>query len=111
LVQDIGGFEGMEEESRRPRSTPQQLSEGQVCEMVKLKLVHRHWGRARSARWLNWKFGSANCCRTPWPPRSQCPTGRYPCADARIKNSDRELNLNSEVATRSGLKNRGFEAA
>jgi len=34
----------MEEESRRPRSSPKQLSEGQVCEMVKLKLVHRHWG-------------------------------------------------------------------
>jgi transposase InsO family protein len=34
----------MEEDSRRPRSSPKQLSEGQVCEMVKLKLVHRHWG-------------------------------------------------------------------
>ena len=38
------GLEGMEEDSRRPRSSPKQLSEGQVCEMVKLKLVHRHWG-------------------------------------------------------------------
>ena len=38
------GLEGMEEESRRPRSSPKQLSEEQVCEMVKLKLVHRHWG-------------------------------------------------------------------
>ena len=40
------GLEGMGEESRRPRSSPKQLSEGQVCEMVKLKLVHRHWGAA-----------------------------------------------------------------
>ena len=38
------GLEGMEEESRRPRNSPKQLSEGQVCEMVRLKLVHRHWG-------------------------------------------------------------------
>src|ERR1700686_4715902 len=38
------GLEGMGEESRRPRSSPGQLSESQVCEMVKLKLGHRHWG-------------------------------------------------------------------
>jgi hypothetical protein len=31
------GLEWMED-SRRPRSSPKQLSEGQVCEMVKLKL-------------------------------------------------------------------------
>src|SRR5258705_8987694 len=35
------GLEGMEEDSRRPRSSPKQLSERQVCEIVKLKLVHR----------------------------------------------------------------------
>jgi transposase len=29
------GLEGMEEDSRRPRSSPKQLSEGQVCEIVK----------------------------------------------------------------------------
>jgi putative transposase len=33
------GLEGMGEESRRPRSSPKQLSESQVCEMVKLKLL------------------------------------------------------------------------
>ena len=38
------GLEGMEEESRRPRSSPKQLSERQVCEMVRLKLAHRYWG-------------------------------------------------------------------
>jgi transposase InsO family protein len=38
------GLEGMEEESRRPRRSPKELSEAEVCEMVKLKLVHRHWG-------------------------------------------------------------------
>ena len=30
------GLEGMEEESRRARNSPKQLSEGQVCEMVEL---------------------------------------------------------------------------
>jgi putative transposase len=35
---------GLEEESRRPASSPKQLSERQVCEMVKLKLMHRRWG-------------------------------------------------------------------
>ena len=38
------GLEGMGEESRRPRRSPKQLSESQVCEMVKLKLAHRYWG-------------------------------------------------------------------
>src|SRR6202035_3482211 len=38
------GLEGMGEESRRPRSSPGQLSESQVCEMVRLKLAHTYWG-------------------------------------------------------------------
>src|ERR1700675_4371243 len=33
------GLEGMEEDSRRPRSSPKQLSESQVCEMVKLEIT------------------------------------------------------------------------
>ena len=45
------GLEGMGEESRRPRSSPGQLSESQVCEMVRLKLAHTYWTRARSARY------------------------------------------------------------
>lgn len=38
------GVEGMEEESRRPKSSPAQLPEEQVCEMVRLKLAHPSWG-------------------------------------------------------------------
>lgn len=45
------GLEGMEEESRRPRRSPKGLGEKQVCEMVKLKLLHGTGGRARSARY------------------------------------------------------------
>jgi transposase InsO family protein len=38
------GLEGMMEGSRRPQSSPQQLAEGVVCEIVRLKLAHRRWG-------------------------------------------------------------------
>jgi transposase InsO family protein len=38
------GQEGLAEESRRPRSSPQQLSQEEVCEIVRLKLAHPHWG-------------------------------------------------------------------
>src|SRR5947208_3432066 len=34
----------MEEESRRPRSSPEQLPEEVVCEIVRLKLGHLSWG-------------------------------------------------------------------
>ena len=49
----------MEEESRRPRSSPNQLSEGQVCEMVKLKLVHRHWGPRKIRTLYHRRHGQA----------------------------------------------------
>jgi putative transposase len=38
------GIEGMEEESRRPRSSPGALSEEELCEIVRLKEAHRSWG-------------------------------------------------------------------
>jgi putative transposase len=38
------GRAGMEEESRRPRSSPAALGEREVCEMVRLKEAHRCWG-------------------------------------------------------------------
>lgn len=38
------GVAGMAEQSRRPRSHAEQLAEGVVCEMVRLKQAHRHWG-------------------------------------------------------------------
>jgi putative transposase len=39
-----GGLEGIKEESRRPRSSPNHLSEEEVCEIVRLKLAHWSWG-------------------------------------------------------------------
>ncbi len=38
------GLAGMSEQSRRPRSHADQLAESVICEMVRLKLAHRHWG-------------------------------------------------------------------
>jgi putative transposase len=38
------GLEGLKEESRRPRSSPEQLPEEVVCEIVRLKLAHVSWG-------------------------------------------------------------------
>src|SRR5207249_8275868 len=38
------GVGGMQEESRRPRSSPEQLPEEVVCEIVRLKLAHLSWG-------------------------------------------------------------------
>jgi putative transposase len=38
------GMEGMAEESRRPKSSPEQLPEEEVCAMVRLKLAHVAWG-------------------------------------------------------------------
>jgi putative transposase len=53
------GLEGLEEDSRRPRSSPKQLSEGQMCEMVKLKLVHRHWGPRKIRTLYHRRHGQA----------------------------------------------------
>jgi putative transposase len=38
------GIEGMAEESRRPRTNPEQLPEEEVCEIVRLKMAHLSWG-------------------------------------------------------------------
>jgi len=38
------GIEGMAEESRRPKTNPEQLPEEEVCEIVRLKMAHLSWG-------------------------------------------------------------------
>jgi len=38
------GLSGMEEESRRPKSSPRGLGEGVVCDMIRIKQKHRAWG-------------------------------------------------------------------
>jgi len=43
------GLSGLADQSRRPRKTPNEISETMVCQIVKLKLAHRAWG-ARKLR-------------------------------------------------------------
>ena len=38
------GLGGMAEESRRPKTSPEQLPEREVCEIVRLKMAHLSWG-------------------------------------------------------------------
>ena len=38
------GLSGLSDQSRRPDSSPQQLGENSVCNIVKLKLAHPTWG-------------------------------------------------------------------
>ena len=44
------GLDGLQEVSRRPKGHPDQLPEAVVCEMVKLKLAHLHWGPRKIQR-------------------------------------------------------------
>src|SRR5438552_8879007 len=53
------GLAGMEEESRRPKSHSKQLPEEEVCEIVRLKLAHMAWGRARSGSLIEEALESA----------------------------------------------------
>jgi len=50
------GVAGMSEHSRRPNSSPEGLVEGVVCEIVRLKQKHKHWG----ARKLRHIYGRVN---------------------------------------------------
>ena len=43
------GFHGLEESSRRPHSHADELSEGVVCEIVRLKQAHPHCGPRKTA--------------------------------------------------------------
>jgi putative transposase len=38
------GLAGMEDQSRRPHGSPEQLKEKEVCEIVRLKMAHPYWG-------------------------------------------------------------------
>jgi len=42
-----GGLSALGDRSRRPQRSPAGLAEGVVCEMVRLKYSHRHWGAAK----------------------------------------------------------------
>lgn len=52
-----GGAEAMEDLSRRPRGHADQLSEAVVCEIVRLKNAHPHWGPRKIAALYQRKHG------------------------------------------------------
>jgi transposase InsO family protein len=45
----LEGINRLAERSRRPLSSPQQLSEAVVCQLVRLKLAYPHWGPRKIA--------------------------------------------------------------
>jgi putative transposase len=53
------GLAGMAEQSRRPLSHADELAEGVVCEMVRLKQAHRHWGPRKIRELYLRKHGTA----------------------------------------------------
>jgi transposase InsO family protein len=53
------GLAGMAEQSRRPRSHADELAEGVICEMVRLKQAHRHWGPRKIRELYLRKHGAA----------------------------------------------------
>ena len=38
------GLDGLQDQSRKPDKSPNELDEGVICRIVKLKLAHPHWG-------------------------------------------------------------------
>jgi len=53
------GINGMAEQSRRPHSHADQLSEAVVCEIVRFKNAHRHWGPKKIRQLYLRKHGRA----------------------------------------------------
>jgi transposase InsO family protein len=53
------GLEGMEELSRRPRSSPGGLEEETIFRMVRLKERHRHWGPRKLQKLYERQWGQA----------------------------------------------------
>jgi putative transposase len=51
------GYEGLAEQSRRPHSHPDSLSEWQVCQIVRLKNAHPHWGARKIGELYRRKHG------------------------------------------------------
>ena len=53
------GLCGMNDQSRRPHGCPRQLSEEEVCQMVRIKERHRHWGAQKIREVYLRQYGQA----------------------------------------------------
>lgn len=62
LIQD--GLGGLHDRSRRPRSSPESLNEDVVCEIIKLKTAHPHWGPYKIRQLYIRKHSEAPCDST-----------------------------------------------
>lgn len=91
------GLNGLKEESRRPKCSPSGLEELVVCEMVRLKQRHRHWGARKLQNLYQRMHGQAPSESSfkrvlaraglvePRPVRARQQTGRL-CSARRAKN-------------------------
>lgn len=55
----IDGLHGLSDESRRPKTSPEALSEEIVCRLVKLKTAHRFWGARKLLELYKRSWGHA----------------------------------------------------
>jgi transposase InsO family protein len=53
------GMNGMAEQSRRPHHHAEQLGEAVVCEIIRFKQAHRHWGPKKIRQLYLRQYGSA----------------------------------------------------
>ena len=53
------GMAGMAERSRRPQGHAEQLSEAEICEIIRFKHAHRHWGPRKLRELYLRKHGTA----------------------------------------------------
>lgn len=53
------GMTGMAEQSRRPHSHAEQLSEAETCEIIRFKQAHRYWGARKIRELYLRKYGQA----------------------------------------------------
>jgi hypothetical protein len=51
----------MAEESRRPKTSPEQLLEEEVCEIVRLKMAHSSWGPRKIRELYLRRHGEVAC--------------------------------------------------
>ena len=56
-----GGLGGLTDAPRRPRSSPSQVPESVVCELVRLKQAHRSWGPRKIRELYRRLYGAAPC--------------------------------------------------
>jgi len=55
------GIQGLQDLARRPKSSPNQLSEDAVCKIIRFKKLHRKWGPKKIRELYSRSYGKAPC--------------------------------------------------